>query len=320
VPANGGTRSRGAGGRSRSTIPRRTGRGPGAANDGAPPRPVALLLTCGGRHGRGPAAPAGEGPGRPRRVLLWGALVRCDRRGGGVALVCCFLVHRPRDRGRVIGETNSQALTKMRRAGLTRRTSLAEQSDGREREVISPDADGGRRVIARHGGSIVVSTRALCRCRCRASRGQTHRRRSNLPVRGGLQALEKESERDGRAEGLCRTEPPGGRGAAAWQLGDGGSYSGPAQVRGGPPDVTGDSRGDRSAWRAVGLAMGHRQSAGVQRAGAEACYHNRLGPGPGAEGSKVDVDDSRKAFQRRRSAESARPGATQARRRGAGPG
>jgi eukaryotic-like serine/threonine-protein kinase len=256
--------------------------------DGAPPATGALLLPAADGYDEESPRPPGEGPG-VRRVLLW-ALVAAIVAGAVVALV--LLLSSSTGHATVpsvIGETEQQALTKLRRVGLSPAPSLASSATVASGRVISQTPTGGRRVSSGARVGIVVSS-GPGSAPLQSVAGQTAAQAINRLRAAGFKPSRKDEPSATVAQGrVIGTEPPAG---TELQVGSPVAVlvsSGPAQVR--VPDVTGDSkRGAEAALGAVGLALGTvtRQVSSGQAAGSVLSQSPRAGSSV-PTGSKVDV-------------------------------
>jgi beta-lactam-binding protein with PASTA domain/predicted Ser/Thr protein kinase len=256
--------------------------------DGAPPATGALLLPAADGYDEDSPRPPGEGPG-VRRVLLW-ALVAAILAGAVVALV--LLISSSTGHAtvpNVIGETEQQALTKLRRAGLSPAPSLASSASVASGRVISQTPTGGRRVSSGSRVSIVVSS-GPGSAPLQSVAGQTAAQAINRLRAAGFKPSRKDEPSATVAQGsVIGTEPPAG---TELQVGSPVTVlvsSGPAQVR--VPDVTGDSqKGAEAALGAVGLALGTvtQKVSSSQTAGSVISQLPRAGASV-PTGSKVDV-------------------------------
>jgi serine/threonine-protein kinase len=256
--------------------------------DGAPPATGALLLPAADGYDEDSPRPPGEGPG-VRRVLLW-ALVAAIVAGAVVALV--LLLSSSTGHATVpsvIGETEQQALKKLRHDGLSPAPSLASSASVASGRVISQTPTGGRRVSSGSRVSIVVSS-GPGSAPLQSVAGQTATQAINRLRAAGFKPSRKDEPSATVAQGrVIGTEPPAG---TELQVGSPVTVlvsSGPAQVR--VPDVTGDSkRGAEAALEAVGLALGTvtQQVSGGQAPGSVLSQSPRAGSSV-PTGSKVDV-------------------------------
>jgi serine/threonine-protein kinase len=256
--------------------------------DGAPPTTGALLLPAADGYDEESPRPPGEGPG-VRRVLLWGLVAAIV---AGVAVALVLLLSSSTGHATVpsvIGETEQQALTSLRRAGLSPAPSLASSASVASGRVISQTPAGGRRVSSGSRVSIVVSS-GPGSAPLQSVAGQTATQAINRLRAAGFKPSRKDQPSATVAQGrVIGTEPPAG---TELQVGSPVAVlvsSGPAQVR--VPDVTGDSqRGAEAALGAVGLALGTvtQKVSSSQTAGSVISQ----APGAGSSvptGSKVDV-------------------------------
>jgi len=189
----------------------------------------------------------------------------------------------------VIGETEQQALTKLRRVGLSPAPSLASSATVASGRVISQTPAGGRRVSSGTRVSIVVSS-GPGSVPLQSVAGLTAAQAINRLRGAGFKPSRKDQPSATVALGhVIGTEPPAG---TELQVGSPVAVlvsSGPAQVR--VPDVTGDSkRGAEAALEAVGLALGTvtQQVSSGQAAGGVLSQSPRAGSSV-PTGSKVDV-------------------------------